>query len=205
MPYNAGTLPQDPYSTLGRPDRGKKKATHSSSINDSLNSPTKSDYELKSDFHPVSEFTSIANETETKIDLGSTEISNDPDPAEPDSTTKATDEVQATLLKENTSLKENDKLKLNSNVDRADRNVPRGGDTSDQGENCEISASVIENPSASEEGKGQMDADTAKENTVDKSCKVIENLKTTTEESPKLNRNGGDKNQGDINEKVTML
>lgn len=137
--------------------------------------------------------------------MGSTEKSNDPDPVKPDSTARAKEEAGATLLQEHTPLEENDKLKLNSNVDRADKNVPSGGDTSDQGENCEISASVIENPSASEEGKDQMDADTAKENTVDKSCEIIENLKTTTEESPKLNRNGGDKHQGDIDETVTML
>ena len=127
--------------------------------------------------------------------MGSTEKSNNPDPAEPNSTARAKEEAEATLLQKNTPLEENDKLKLNSNVDRADKNVPSGGDTSDQGENCEISASIIENPSASEEGKGQMDADTAKENTVDKSCEIIENLKTTTEESPRLSRNSGDKNQ----------
>ena len=165
----------------------------SSSANDSLVSPTRSNYELKSDSHTASEFT--ATEAETKIDLGSTEKSNHPDPAMSDSIVMPKDEAEATSQQENTAIEGNDKLKLNSNVDRADKNVPSGGDTS---ENCgEISASVIKNPSASEEGKEQMDADIP--NTADNSCKVIENLKTTTEE---LNRNGRDVI---IDEKVTML
>ena len=95
---------------------------------------------------------------------------------------------------------------MNSNVDRADKSVPSsGGDTSDQGENFDVSVNVIENPSAAEEGKDWVDAVTAKEETVDESCEVIENLETATEESLVLKRNGGDKNQGDIEEKVTML
>ena len=165
----------------------------SSSANDSLVSPTRSNYELKSDSHTISEFT--ATEAETKIDLGSTEKSNDPDPAMSDSIVMPKDEAEATSQQENTAIEGNDKLKLNSNVDRADKNVPSGGDTS---ENCgEISTSVIENPSASEEGREQMDAD--KPNTADNSCEVIENLKTTTEE---LIRNGRDVI---VDEKVTML
>lgn len=167
----------------------------SSSVNDPLSCPIRSNYELKSDSHPVSEFT--ATEAETKIDLGSTEKSNDPDPAMPDSIMRSKDEAETTSPKENTAIEENGKLKLNSNVDRADKNVPSGGDTS---ENCgEISASVVENPSASEEGKDQINADIPKENTTDNSCEVI---KITTEETPKLNRNGRDVI---VDEKVTML
>ena len=188
--YNTGT--QDPYSTLGRPEKRKKEVLVSSSANDSLSSPVRSNFELKSDFHPVSEFNVTETETETKIDLGSTEKSTDPNPAvsESESTTKAKDEVEVILLEENTSLKEeNDTLKLNSNVDHADKNVPSVGDMSDQGESNEISVSIIENPSASEEGKERMDADTAKENTVDMSCEVIENVNTTKEESSELDIN----------------
>lgn len=191
--YNAGT--QDPYSTLGRTEKRKKEVLVSSSANDSLSSPVRSNFELKSDVHPVSEFNVTETETETKIDLGSTEKSTDPNPAvsESESTTKAKDEVGVILLEENTSRslkEENDTLKLNSNVDRADKNVPSVGDMSDQGESNEISVSIIENPSASEEeGKEQMDADTAKENTVDTSCKVIENVNTTKEESSELDIN----------------
>lgn len=168
----------------------------SSSANDSLVSPTRSNYELKSDSHTVSEFT--ATEAETKIDLGSTEKSNDPGPAMSDSIVMPKDEAEATSQQENTAIEENDKLKLNSNVDRADKNVPSGGDTTSENYG-EISASVIENPSASEEGKEQMDADIP--NTADNSCEVIENLKSTIEEIPKLNRNGRDMI---VDEKVTM-
>jgi hypothetical protein len=162
--------------------------------------------------------------------LGSTEKSNDPDLAEPDSIVRPKDEAEAISQKENTAIEENDKLKLNSNADRADKNVPSGrdtsencgeisasvienpsasekekDDTSDQCENCEISSSVIENPSASEDGKNQIDTDIiCKENTADKSCEVhvIENLNSTTEETPKLSINGGDVI---VDEKVTML
>ena len=189
--YNAGTFSQDPYSTLGRPR--KKEALVSSSINNSLNSPTRSNYELKSDFHPISKCT--VTETETKIDLGSTEKSNDPNTAKSDTTTKAKDEAEAALLKENTLLEEKDKLKLN--IDQAVKEVSSGEDTSDHGEKSE--SNVIENPSASEgeRGHNQMDADSAKENTVGENCEVIENLTTTQEETPNLKRNDGDKNQTD--------
>lgn len=94
---------------------------------------------------------------------------------------------------------------MNSNVDHADTKVSSSDDTSDHVEKCE--SNVIENPSAGEGEKGhdhnQMDADSAKENIVGENCEVIENLKTTQEETPKLKRDDGDKNKAD-DESVAM-
>ena len=149
----------------------------SSFINDSVNSP--SNYELKTDHHPVSEFTET--DTETKIDLGSSEKSG---PAEPDSSTRPKAVAEVSFPKENTPVAPNTK-------DDPDKKVSSGVNTCDQSENCEIN--VIENPSAIEEERGKIGADSVinQKSTVGKNCEaiytVIDNLQTTdSKETSKL-------------------
>ena len=160
--HSGSTLPQDPFSTLGRPDRRRKEASDLSSINDSINPQN---FELKSDLHPISEFTAT-NKTETDLETNDKQLV-DADSAVPDPTTNTKSEAQELLPSKNRPTEKKEKLKFDSNVD-LDREVSDDGDINDDSEKNKIT--VINNPSASQEGKREIETDSIEESNVGGTC-----------------------------------
>ena len=171
-----GTLAHDQNWILGRPQQLYKSGALESSVADSTaNCP--SNYELKSDLHPLpSEYSLADTDTETKIDLGSIEKTVDVSFVEPSTSATRAEASIEVVTKEPPNKEKQIELEIEPKEELLDISKEEtGGDTTSVIRNASVSEEEIKN-----ECQGYI-ADLVEQRVLSESAEVIENSIATKE------------------------